>query len=186
MNEVEAIKTAEDISTIESMLLKWGSQDYADIFKLGINVALRISDLLSITFAMVDLDKRELVLKEGKTGKSRTIRLNSTAIKIIQRRAFEAPNDTYVFEAKGTRNVGKIKPLDRSTVARKFQEIGSIVKINLGTHSMRKTRGYMMHKAGVSIEQICKVLNHSSPAVTMAYIGLTREETLATYDEFEL
>lgn len=186
MNEVDAIKSMEDIATVESMLLKWGSQDYADIFKLGINVALRISDLLSITFDIIDLEKRELELIEGKTGKKRQIRLNNTAMAIITRRQANNPTDIFLFQAKGSRNTNRVKPLDRSTVARKFQEVGEIVKIRLGTHSARKTRGYMMHKAGVSIEQISKVLNHSSPAITMAYIGLTKEETMATYDEFEL
>ncbi len=44
----------------------------------------------------------------------------------------------------------------------------------------------MMHQAGVSIEQIARVLNHSSPAITMVYIGLTQEETMKTYEELEL
>lgn len=43
-----------------------------------------------------------------------------------------------------------------------------------------------MHKAGVSIVQIARVLNHSSSAITMLYIDSTEEETLDTYDKFEL
>ncbi|MNL34076.1 hypothetical protein D3C87_1560230 [compost metagenome] len=49
---------------------------------------------------------------------------------------------------------------------------------------MRKTRGWLMYSGGVSIEMICKTLNHSSPAVTMAYIGITRAEVAAMYHEF--
>ena len=186
MNEVEAVTNEDLIITIHTLLKKHGSQDYADIWKLGINVAFRISDLLSIEKKHLNLDKRELKLLEKKTNKERTVRLNNTAMSIIQRRLKENPNDTYIFQSKKPDREGKAQPMDRSTVARKFQEIGYIVGIRLGTHSMRKTRGFMMHKAGVSIEQIARVLNHSSPAVTMAYIGLTQEETLKTYDEFEL
>ena len=76
--------------------------------------------------------------------------------------------------------------MNRSTVGRKFKEVGDILDIRFNSHSLRKTRGYWMHKEGVSIEQICRVLNHSSPAVTMAYIGLTKEATLKTFDDFEL
>ena len=43
-----------------------------------------------------------------------------------------------------------------------------------------------MFSDGVPIGKISKVLNHSSPTVTMAYIGLTRDEVLGTYDEYEL
>ena len=41
-----------------------------------------------------------------------------------------------------------------------------------------------MYNGGSSIELICKVLNHSSPAVTMAYIGITQSEVDATYHQF--
>ncbi|MOA18625.1 hypothetical protein D3C78_1389570 [compost metagenome] len=49
---------------------------------------------------------------------------------------------------------------------------------------MRKTRGWLMYSGGTPLEVICKVLNHSSPAVTMVYIGLTQAEIDATYHEF--
>jgi integrase len=186
MQEVDAVKNSDDIITIQTLLKKHGSQDYADIWKLGINVAFRISDLLSIQKKHINIDKRELTIVEQKTNKKRTVRLNDTAMKIINRRQSEYPDDKYLFQSRKPNSDNKVQPMDRSTIARKFQEIGHIVGIRLGTHSMRKTRGYMMHKSGVSIEQIARVLNHSSPAVTMAYIGLTQEETLNTYDEFEL
>ena len=61
------------------------------------------------------------------------------------------------------------KPINRRSVSRVFERVGQKVapEVALGTHSMRKTRGYAMHKAGRSIESIAKVLNHSSPAVTL-------------------
>jgi integrase len=62
--------------------------------------------------------------------------------------------------------------------------VGDEMGIQLGTHSMRKTRGWIMHSSGVSIEMICKVLNHSSPAITMHYLGLTQAEVDSTYDAF--
>lgn len=186
MSEVEAVKSQDEIAAITTLLVKHGNQDYADIWKIGINVAFRISDLLSIQMRQVDLSRRELTIIEGKTGKKRTVRLNTTACEIINRRLQTYPDDVYLFQCHGSRGRYVIKPLDRSTVARKFKRIGDLLDIKLGTHSMRKTRGYMMHQAGVSIEQICRVLNHSSPAVTMAYIGLTKEATLQTYDDFEL
>ena len=39
---------------------------------------------------------------------------------------------------------------------------------------------------GVPIEKISKMLNHSAPAVTMRYLGITHQEALDTYDEYEL
>lgn len=186
MKEVEAVKSKDGIERVESLLLKHGNQDYADVWKLGINIAFRISDLLDIEYSALDMGRRELTLIEGKTGKSRTVRLNNSALAIIERRRIAYPHDSYLFQSHSHRGRSSCKPLDRSTVARKFKEIGEITGIALSTHSMRKTRGYMMHSAGVAIEQISRVLNHSSPAITMSYIGLTKEATLQTYDDFEL
>lgn len=185
MNEVEAVKTKDAISTVSHMLEKHGSTDYQDIWLLGINTALRISDLLSLKFSEV-IGLEVLNLVEGKTKKTRSIKLNSKAQAIIASRHLQNPSDEWLFQAKGNRAKAAIKPLDRSTVARKFQEIGDIVGIPLGTHSMRKTRGYAMWSDGVPMEVICKVLNHSTPAVTMRYIGIEKQDIHNSYDDYVL
>jgi integrase len=186
MKEVEAVKSSKDIDTVHTLLNKHAGSDFGDIWRFGINVALRISDLLTVKFLDIDKERRELVVIESKTQKSRVIRLNDTAMNIVEDRKQRFPDNEFLFQSHSNRAKSLNKPFDRSTVARRFKEVGEIVGIKLGTHSLRKTRGYMMHNAGVSIEQICRVLNHSSPAITMAYIGLTKEQTLQTYDDFEL
>jgi len=42
---------------------------------------------------------------------------------------------------------------------------------------MRKTFGYALYAAGTDITRIQFMLNHSSPEVTLAYIGITKDET---------
>lgn len=182
MNIVEAVKTLSDADTISRKLTKnaRGKTLYADIWRFGINTALRISDLLDLTFD--DVSGTKLVLKEGKTGKTRSIDLNSGARAVIEARRKAHPDHTYLFQVESNRASGK--PVSRVAVANAFKAVGDEMSIQLGTHSMRKTRGWLMHSEGKSIEMICKVLNHSSPAVTMAYIGLTQSEIDATYHEF--
>ncbi|MCY1276644.1 Phage integrase family protein [compost metagenome] len=182
MNIVEAVKTlgeAEIISRKLTMNAK-GNTLYADIWRFGVNTALRISDLLSLTFEQVQGDK--LVIKESKTGKVRSIDLNTAAKAIVAARRAAHPDHTHLFEVDSNRAKGK--PVSRVSVANAFKAVGDEIGIQLGTHSMRKTRGWLMYSGGESIEKICKVLNHSSPAVTMAYIGLTQAEIDATYHEF--
>lgn len=185
MNEVEAVKDKSQIQMVSHLLDKHGSADYKDIWELGINAALRISDLLSLKFSDVE-GVEVLKLIEGKTKKVRSIKLNSKAQDIIQRRRNDNLADTWLFQAKGNRARSSEKPIDRSTVARKFKEVGDIIGIQLSTHSMRKTRGYAMWSDGVPIEVICKVLNHSTPAVTMRYIGIEKQDVHQTYDDYVL
>jgi len=185
MNEVEAVKDKEDIRLVGHLLEKHGSITYRDIWELGINTALRISDLLSLKVADV-ADVEIIEVTEGKTKKKRSIKLNHKAQAIIQRRAAANPHNIYLFQGRRLREKDDILPLNRSTVGRKFQEVGEIVGVVLGTHSMRKTRGYAMYSDGKPIEVISKVLNHSSPAVTMRYLGIEKQDIHDTYDDYVL
>ena len=53
---------------------------------------------------------------------------------------------------------------------------------NFGAHTLRKTWGYMQRtRYGVGFEIICKRYNHSSPAVTMRYLGIEDKEVHNTF-----
>lgn len=184
MNTVDAIKSKDEINTVTHLLKKIGGVLYADIWKVGINMGLRISDLLSLKYEDFDLEKLSLTIREQKTGKSRHIRLNDSVIKVFNNRREDYPLDIWLFEVHSNR--AKNRPISRESVARIFKEVGEIVGVQLGTHSMRKTRGWAMYSDNVPLEMISKVLNHSSPAVTMRYLGITKEEVLDTYTQYEL
>lgn len=48
-----------------------------------------------------------------------------------------------------------------------------------GAHFLRKTFGYTHRPLfGVGFELICKRFNHSSPSVTMRYLGIEDKEVL--------
>ncbi len=182
MQLVEAVKTAAEVQQVAHKLTlnARGNTLYADLWMFGLQVALRISDLLTITYD--EALQGRVMIKESKTGKMRNIKLNEKAAAIVQKRREANPGHRYLFEVESNR--AKDKPVSRIAVATAFKAVGDELGISLGTHSMRKTRGWLMHSSGVSIEKICKVLNHSSPAVTMAYIGITQAEIDSTYDEF--
>lgn len=187
MKEVEAVKTKEDIRYVEDLLRKHGGDLYADLWRIGVNMALRISDLLKIKYEDLDMDKEVYELHEGKTKKKRTIKLNATVLNIVNRRMADNPSDTYLFQVHSNRTKGmEPKPVSRISVARRFKEVGEIIRVHLGTHSMRKSRGWAMFSDGVPIEILCKMFNHSHPAVTMTYLGITKQEVLDTYDAYEL
>ena len=192
MNEVEAVKTESQRTQVLAQLEAHG-QLYADVWQFGINTALRISDLLALTMQQlkdVDPECPELTLIESKTKKRKTVTLNTISLEVVNRRMREHPDDTFLFQSTSPR-YGKRGPamaINRRSVSRIFEKVGQQIapKVKLGTHSMRKTRGYAMHKDGRPIEAICRMLNHSHPAVTMKYIGLTKEDTQRTYTEFVL
>lgn len=186
MNEVDAVKTKEEISAVEALLRNHHGQIYADVWRIGVNLSLRISDLLLVKYADLDTQNRLYTLTEGKTGKKRQIRLNAKVLAIIERRKKEYPDDIYLFQVHSNRTSGIIKPISRISISRAVKDTGERLGLNINTHSMRKSRGWAMFTDGVPIEKISKVLNHSAPSTTMLYLGISKQEVLDSYDIYEL
>lgn len=186
MNDVEAVKSKGEIEAIEMLLKKHHGQLYADIWRIGLNLSLRISDLVQIRFEDLNIKNRSYICIEGKTGKKRHLRLNSIVLEIVGRRRRKYPEDKYLFQPHANRCGKNVNPIHRASVSRAFKDVGDILGLRINTHSMRKTRGWVMWNDGVPIEKIARVLNHSAPSVTMHYLGITRSEVLDTYDAYLL
>jgi len=183
MNTVEAVSKAEVAMVHATLHNKYGEL-YADIWKVGVNLSLRIGDLLRLQYEHLNLPERTLTLTEAKTGKAKHIRLNASALAVITRRRQAHPGDRWLFQVNCNR--AKDKPIGRASVSRVFKEAGELLGLTINTHSMRKSRGMAMYKDGVPVEKIAKVLNHSNTTSTLRYLGITKEEVLQTYDDYEL
>lgn len=123
MNAVEAASKAE-VDMIHAALNKKYGQIYSDIWKVGVNLSLRIGDLLTLQYADLNLTERSLTLTEAKTGKQKSIRLNAPAIAVIARRKLEHPTDTWLFQVHSNR--ANDKPISRVSVSRVFKEAGDL------------------------------------------------------------
>ena len=185
MNEVGIVKSIQDIKTITNLLKEHGGEIYRDIWVLGVNTGLRISDLLLIKMGDLTPDALTVKILKPRRGCHYLIPLNRPAQEVIKARQQAYPNDTYLFQAKSNRAATN-KPVNRSVVARKFKEIGEMVNIPLGPHSMRKTFAYQMLKAGAPIEAIKKSMNHNSSTATLQYLGMTKQDVLDDYTGFKL
>ena len=183
MNTVDAVDKSQ-INLIHSLLKNKFGGIYGDIWKVGVNLSLRISDLLNLKYTDFNFKDRTLNLIESKTGKSKSIRLNQTAIDIIVKRKQDHPRDVWLFQVHCNR--AKNKPISRISVSRVFKDAGDMLNLTINTHSMRKSRGKAMFDDGVPIEKISMVLNHSNTTSTLRYLGISREAVLQTYDDYQL
>ena len=183
MNTVDAVDK-EQINLIHSLLNNKFGGIYGDIWKVGVNLSLRISDLLNLKYTDFNLKDRTLNLTESKTGKAKSIRLNQAAVDIIIKRRQDHPSDVWLFQVHSNR--AKNKPISRISVSRVFKDAGDMLNLTINTHSMRKSRGKAMFDDGVPIEKIAHVLNHSNTTSTLRYLGITREEIAKTYDAYQL
>lgn len=172
---VEPITSIEDIQRIKNYLAD--SPRNLAIFIVGINTNLRASDLTKITIGQVkDLKPMDvLTLREKKTGKVRKINLNAACIRAIQGYldTIRAGDDEPLFDIT-------VPSLSR-LVKGWCREIG--LDGNYAGHSLRKTFARIHYfEFGTKIATLMTMLNHSSPAMTLKYIGVQPEEVEAAYE----
>ncbi|EPT8860944.1 tyrosine-type recombinase/integrase [Listeria innocua] len=157
------------------------------LFSIGINAAYRISDLLSLMLSdVLELYRQKVRVKsrlkmtEQKTEKNNSVILTKKLQKDIwdfvvkeHAQAIDQQDlDHYLFMSR-KKNAGE-RPLRRQHI---ISEAGKKAGLeNLGTHSMRKNFGYHLYKNGVGLELIQVLLNHSSPRITLRYIGIEQED----------
>lgn len=174
---VEPIRDTKDIENIKKLL----SNNKRDLllFTLGINNGLRCGDLLKLRVGDVRKMKpgETLTIREEKTGKTNVLMINKTSHKIVKDYLNETKlnDEDFLFQSRK----GDNKPLTVGTVNNLVKDWCRSINLkgNYGTHSLRKTFGFIQRKKyGVSSELICKRFNHSSPSVTMRYLGITSSE----------
>jgi integrase len=186
MAEVQAVKDNDTIRLIGHLLSVRFNPQMADVWNIGLNLALRISDLLSIRFE--DIHGNRLIIRESKTGKVANIQLNTKTLELISKIQTQYPTHTYLFQSHRCQQIKHKapQPLSRRAVSMAFQQVGKEVHITLGTHSMRKTRGYFLYQATKDIARVMKMLRHSSEGVTLRYIGITQDEVDKDFVSLEL
>ncbi|WP_394190565.1 tyrosine-type recombinase/integrase [Paenisporosarcina quisquiliarum] len=171
IKDVQPIRTLEQLNDMKWSLKKWcGERDYI-LFLLGINTGLRVADLLNLKISDVK-GKKKLSVKEGKTEKNREIYLTNIYDEL----------NTYIASLDGTEWLFPSrkgdKAISRIQAYRQLNKASEMVDITdgIGTHTMRKTFGYWHYKQFKDVAELQKILNHSHPAITLKYIGITDEQ----------
>jgi integrase len=195
MNFVEPIRDRKKIAQIKNLLR--GEKRYRDLllFVVGINTALRISDLLELQIGHF-LDDRGRVrqrfwIKEQKRGKRHEVVINESIREVLGAYLTAYPGigerpENYVFFNPKTNDYSHSIKRGQSwklitTICREVGLMG-----NFGTHSLRKTWGYHARMQGVDLALIMHKLNHESIAYTKRYLGITDDELQAVAQRLNL
>lgn len=181
VQDVQPIRSLEKLEDMKWSLKRHCSERDYIMFLLGINTGLRVSDLLAIKIKDVK-GKKKVILKEGKTDKTRTIQLANIYDELNS--YIKTLKDTeWLFPSrKGD------KPISRIQAYRQLNKAAEMVDIQdgIGTHTMRKTFGYWYYKQTKDVATLQKILNHSHPEITLKYIGITDEEIENSLESFKL
>ena len=188
------IKDDEVLKQVQDTLLnnfKSGRRNYT-IFQVGKATLLRASDVLRLKQADVFDDygaiKQHAFIKDKKTGKRNTLYLKPVMMDLVmyqqwlKRNGYEGTTE-WLFPS----TTRPQKHIDERQFYNVMAKVGELLDINyLGTHTMRKTGAYRVYvQSNYNIGLVMKLLNHSSEAMTLAYLGLdqvSREHMLDKID----
>ena len=92
--------------------------------------------------------------------------------------------DNYLFESLRTSG----NPLERTRAYCILNKAAKTAKLKLkmGTHTMRKTFGFHFYKQTKDIALLQVLFNHSSPSVTLRYIGIDQNVLDNAMEKFVL
>lgn len=188
------IKDDEILKQVQDTLLnnfKSGRRNYT-IFQVGKATLLRVSDVLRLKQADVFDDygaiKQHAFIKDKKTGKRNTLYLKPVMMDLVmyqqwlRRNGYEGTTE-WLFPS----TTRPQKHIDERQFYNVMAKVGDLLDINyLGTHTMRKAGAYRVYvQSNYNIGLVMKLLNHSSEAMTLAYLGLdqvSREHMLDKID----
>ncbi len=181
MKTAQPIRNPEELDQFRYFYLK---REYNPrnqlLISLGLNTALRISDILSLRWKDVYCFERHcfrthIELVEQKTGKHSMIYMNESIRTALSRyREFHAGEGQEAYLLQGQDDAS----LSRTQAWRIVQHAAKCCGISgvISPHSLRKTFGYLAWKNGTSPALLMEIFNHSSFAITKRYLGIGQEE----------
>ena len=187
MEFVQPIRDLKQIETMKKLLKQQSLRDFC-LFVVGINSGLRISDLLKLRICDVVENgklKDRITLREKKTNKFKDFPLSEKTKQALKEylKTRDYSNDEPLFISRKNKGF-----LLRQQAYKIINGVAKSVGIRekIGTHTLRKTFGYHAYNNGYDITLIQKLFNHSSPSVTLRYIGITQEELDDVYLSLDL
>lgn len=187
MNFVQPIRDIEKIAEVRDFLVGKGKRDEL-LFCFGIYTGLRISDILKLKVKDVyGKDHFHIIEQKTKKAKQRsrkyTVRKRIPIIKKLQRLLDDYCKDMnandYIFKSRQ----GKNKPMTRVRAYDILREAAQHCELKeIGTHTLRKTFGYLVYQNEKDVALLQDIFNHSAPYITLKYIGVNQDAINNAYN----
>lgn len=177
---VEPLRTKREIQEMKEALKERCGERDEFLFFLGINVGLRISDLIRLKVKDI-YGKAYTDVVEKKTGKIRRIHLTAIAGDIAVYCDGKQADDFLFPHYKKNEHISTTQAYRRLVLAAEW-----IGRNDIATHTMRKTFGYHYYQRTKDISTLMEIFGHDSPVITKLYIGIRDDEIAETLKDFRL
>jgi integrase len=184
MAATQPIRNKHQVRELADYHLKRGELRNHLLIVMGVHTALRICDLLRLTWDDVydferDRVRESVALTEKKTGKTKLVTLNKAIVAALNVCKAFAKRGGFLIKSRK----GENKAISRVQAYRLIREAAEALGFTsrVSCHSLRKTFGYHAWKNGVSPAVIMEIYNHSNFAVTRRYLGVTQDDKDEVY-----
>jgi integrase len=180
-----------DFISVITRLEKDENYKFSLLISIGVFTGLRISDLLTLKYSDL-LNGETFSIKEKKTNKVRSIKINKDLKEIVERIVKKTKisdlNELIFINKYGT------KAIDKSYVNIMLKEIMKKYRVkldgNVSTHTFRKTLGRRVMEvnnySNESLVLLMDLFGHSSMSITKRYLGIREQEIHNVYDSLSL
>lgn len=178
MRTVQPIRSQLKIEEMRRELRKKSKRNEF-LFIFGINSGLRISDILPLRVKDVK-GKSFILIKEIKTKKNRKVILLKQLQLAIEEYCKDMKPSEFLFKSIKTN-----RPISRVQAYRILSDAAKEVGLEeIGSHSLRKSFGYWFYKSTKDVAILQEIFGHSSPSITMRYIGINDDNIEQAYEKF--
>ena len=141
---------------------------------LTYSAGLRISELLHLRTADIDLERRQIRIHQAKGRKDRYVILAESIVPLLQNYLLTFnPTDFMIEGADGSRySAGSV----RKFLQRSCQKAG--LKKRITPHTLRHSYATHLIENGVGLRYVQELLGHSKPETTMIYTHIAKKDLL--------
>lgn len=187
MSATQPIKNREKLEMFRNYYKKteYQPRNYA-LIVLGLNSALRISDILELQWKDVYKNhnyKKHIYVFEKKTKKENILAMNPStleALEVYRKTLADMHESNYIF----CKRTNPESPLSRSQAFRIIKKAAICCGLgdnHISCHSLRKTFGYYAWQCGTPPALLMSIYNHSSYEITKRYLGIDQAEKDEVY-----
>ena len=138
------------------------------------SAGLRISELLNLELKHIDIDRRQLTVKNSKGRKDRNIILAQSFIPLMQNYLLSYEPKTYFVEGKPFQQYSAESV---RAFLHKSTKIARITK-RVTPHTLRHSYATHLLENGIDLRYIQELLGHAKPETTMIYTHVSKKDLL--------
>ena len=146
------------------------------------SAGLRISELLSLQLAHIDVDRRQILVKNSKGRKDRNVILAESIIPLMNNYLTSYRPEMYFVEGKPFQ---KYSAESIRAFLHRSSKIAKITK-NVTPHTLRHSYATHLLENGIDLRYIQELLGHAKPETTMIYTHVTKKDLMKIESPLDL